>query len=117
MKKKYRVKENKDFSKIINEGNNYYNDCFSIYTMTNIYGYSRFGISVSKKLGNAVLRNKIKRQIRNIIDKNKNIYQNDKDYIIIVRKKYVNYNFLELCNKYIELINRMNCVKENNHEK
>ncbi len=112
MKKKNIVKDNKDFSKIISNGKNYWNECFSIYIYNNEYNNYRFGISVSKKIGNAVVRNKIKRQMRNIIDKYKNIYQNDKDYIIIIRKKYVNYNFHELCEKYFNLISEIHKYKE-----
>ena len=107
MKKKNIVKENKDFSKIINNGQKYWNDTYSIYYDKNTYGYYRIGISVSKKIGNAVVRNKIKRQIRCIVDKYKNIYQNDKDYIIIVRKNYINFKFSELEMKFLELINKI----------
>ncbi len=116
MKKKNVVKENRDFAKIINNGQNYWNECFSLYIYNNECNNYRFGISVSKKIGNAVTRNKIKRQVRNIIDKYKNIYQNDKDYIIIIRKKYINFNFQEICNKYIDLINRTNDIKEKDNE-
>ena len=46
-------------------------------------GY-HFGLSVGKKVGNAVTRNKVKRQLRSIIDE-KN-YQNGLNCIIIVKK-------------------------------
>lgn len=107
MKKKNIVKENRDFSRIINCGKKCWNDTYSIYYDSNTYGDYRFGISVSKKIGNAVVRNKIKRQLRNIIDKYKNIYPKDKDYIIIVRKNYINLDFSLADKKYIELINKI----------
>lgn len=107
MKKKNIVKENKDFSRIINCGKRRWNDSFSIYYDKNNCNDYRIGISVSKKIGNAVTRNKIKRQVRNIADKYKNIYQKDKDYIIIIRKNYINLNFSEIEEKYIELINKI----------
>ena len=49
--------------------------------------YARYGISVGKKLGNAVYRNKKKRQIRSIIDSLEKDYVKAKDYIIILREK------------------------------
>jgi len=107
MKKKNVVKENKDFSNLISNGKKYWNDTFLIYYGDNKYRNYRFGISVSKKIGNAVIRNKIKRQIRSIIDKHKNIYQNEKDYIIIVRKNYINLNFSEIENKFLELMKKV----------
>lgn len=116
MKKKNVVKENKDFSRIINGGKKRWNDVFSIYYDNNDYGDYRFGISVGKKVGNAVVRNKIKRQVRSIVDKYKNIYPKDRDYIIIIRKNYINLNFSEIEKKYIELMNKLTYVKEKTNE-
>ena len=48
--------------------------------------YYRFCICVSKKLGNAVVRNKNKRQIKDIIDKSNLSFKRDMDYVIILRK-------------------------------
>ena len=49
-------------------GKKYSSDIFYIYVVDNSYGFNRYGISVSKKVGNAVTRNKYKRRIRDIID-------------------------------------------------
>lgn len=66
--------------------------------------YDRFGISVSKKLGNAVFRNKYKRKIRTIVDNYKKEYLNNKDYIIILRKEALSRNFKELNEDFLELM-------------
>lgn len=107
MKKENIVKENRDFSRIINEGKKCWNEVFSIYYEKNNCEKYKFGISVSKKIGNAVVRNKIKRQVRNIIDKNKKMYKNNENYIIIIRRNYVNLKFSEIEKKYIELIKKI----------
>ena len=52
-------------------------------------------IAVSKKQGNSVERNKIKRQLRNIIDINKNLFKKHFNYIIMIRKDYNNLSFNE----------------------
>lgn len=117
MKKINVVKENKDFAKIINNGNKCWNDTFSIYYDKNDLKKYRFGISVSKKIGNAVTRNKIKRQLRMIVDKFKNVYSNDKDYIIIVKRNYINLTFNEVIEKYCELIEKITHKKEILYEK
>ena len=70
MKKINVVKNNNDYQRIINKNNSYRNNCFVIYIDSNKLNYSRFGISVSKKIGNAVVRNYYKRIIRNICDNN-----------------------------------------------
>ena len=92
MKKNYRVKKNEDFSYIIKKKQSIANQSFIIYYLKNDVGHARVGISVSKKLGKAVVRNKIKRQVRMIVQQT--IDFNDScDYIVIVRNKYLDLDF------------------------
>lgn len=86
MKKKYIVKNSRDFEKIIKEGKCKKNKSFIIHSKKNELDYDKYGISVSKKLGNAVFRNKYKRKIRAIVDNYKKMYINHEDYIIILRR-------------------------------
>ena len=108
MKKKEIVKNNYEFDAIIKNGKYKKNNEFIIYYIDNNTEYSRFGISVGKKIGNAVTRNYYKRIIRNICDKNKNLYSNGKDYIIIVRKGLTILNFEKINNSFIDLIKKIN---------
>ena len=88
MKKEFRVKRNEDFSKIIARKKSFANSCFIIYKDENQMGHGRVGISVSKKLGNAVTRNKIKRQLRMMIQECFH-FDEEVDYIVIVRKRFL----------------------------
>ena len=99
MKKKYIVKENRDFEDIIRNGKCIKGKNFIVHFKKNDLKYDRFGISVSKKIGNAVIRNKFKRKIRAIIDNNKKDYNNPKDYIIILRGSATERSFQELDNE------------------
>jgi ribonuclease P protein component len=103
MKKINIVKESKDFDEIIKSAFPSKNNFYIIYSRENDLNRFRFGISVGKKLGNAVTRNKLKRQLRNIIDKNKKVYQNNQDYIIIVRKSCLGLSFQKLEEKFLEI--------------
>lgn len=65
MEKAYRIKKNSDFQFIYKKGKSVANRQFVVYTKTNKeLAHFRLGISVSKKIGNAVVRNRIKRAIR-----------------------------------------------------
>ncbi len=92
MKVKYRVKTHEDFQKVIRANKKVSNLSYVIFYKKNEYGYARIGISTSKKLGDAVTRNRIRRQVRamcqDVIDYNKSI-----DYCIVVRNGYLQREF------------------------
>ena len=97
MRKLYIVKKKEDFNKLIKNAPSIKDKYFVIYYKDNNLKYDRFGISVGKKLGTAVLRNKYKRRIRNIIDIYRKDYVKNKDYIIILRgrAKEVDFSILK----------------------
>jgi ribonuclease P protein component, eubacterial len=85
LKKTYRVKSDKDFQMIFSRGKNVANRKFVIYYLEKEQKHFRVGISVSKKLGNAVVRNAIKRKIRHVLLSQKTALQ-DYDFVVIARK-------------------------------
>lgn len=115
MRKLYIVKNKRDFDHIIKNSKFQKNSSFIIYFQENDLIYDRFGISVGKKLGNAVFRNSYKRKIRSIIDNYKKSYVNSKDYIIILRRSAVEKSFQELEEDFNKLMN--NIREESNEEK
>ena len=80
MKKNFRVKREKDFKAIFKEGTSFANRKFVVYQLENQKNHFRVGLSVSKKLGNAVTRNQIKRRIRHIIQNAKGSLVEDVDF-------------------------------------
>ncbi len=93
MKKKYFIKKNHDFQEIINLKNSFANKTFIIYKRKNSLDYCRFGLSVGKKVGNAVMRNKIKRQLRHILRNIDFSCKNTHDIIIITKKNIIEKEF------------------------
>ena len=108
MKKNEVVKNNYEFNSIIKKGKYQKNNEFVIYYIDNNKDNSRFGISVGKKIGNAVTRNYYKRVVRNICDKNKNLYSKGKDYIIIIRKGLTILNYESMNNSFVDLMKKIN---------
>ncbi len=116
MKKKFIIKKHDDFTRIIRTGKYIKTNYFILYNKVNDENNYRFGISVSKKVGNAVLRNKIKRHMRMIINDYKNNYQKNMDYIIIIRCNYVEATYSEIKTAFENAIDRVNKYM-NNKEK
>ena len=114
MDKLHTVKKNEEFAYIIHNSKFVKNRSYTIYYKDNGKDFYRFGISISKKLGKAVYRNKYKRQLRFIIDKYKKNYQNGMDYIIIIRNGYVDLDFASKDLDFKELFDK---ITQNNKEK
>jgi ribonuclease P protein component len=104
MKKINILKNSRDFSRIIKENKSYKSKYFFIYTEKTEETY-HFGISVSKKIGNAVVRNKYKRQIRSIISKNN--YKKGFNCIIILRKSAIDVEYKELEKDLLTAISKL----------
>ena len=87
-----RIKASEDFALAIKKGKVQRNPSYTIHYRENEYTYTRVGISVSSKLGNAVVRNRIKRQVRMICDELL-CYTQPVDIVIVVRKNYLDHSF------------------------
>jgi len=105
MKKKDIVRKSSDFETIINSKNCVRNKYFSIFWLPS--NETKFGISVPKKTGTAVVRNKIKRQVKNIIDNNKKDIQNGLQYVIIIRRSVLELDYKMLEDNLICLIKKI----------
>ena len=87
-----RIKASDDFALTIKKGKTQRNQSFVIHYRETELGYTRVGISVSSKIGNAVTRNLIKRQVRAMCDQLLCFTQSI-DIVIIVRKNYLDRSF------------------------
>ena len=67
-----------------------------LYALDNGTDTSRYGISVSKKTGNSVVRHRIKRRIREICRLNEDTFHKGKDFVIIARKPAAEADYAEL---------------------
>ncbi len=93
MKVELRVKTKQEFQKVI-KGSKVINSTYVLYFIKNEFDHPRFGISASKKLGNAVIRSTVRRRVRGILQML--IKENDfanLDYVIIVRKPFLEKEF------------------------
>lgn len=112
MKKYEIIKNNKYFNHIIRNGNFIKDKNFVIYYVKNDGHNPHFGIAIKKKIGNAVLRNRLKRQTRAIIDKNRKLFKFGQDYIIMIREGCILSNFNVMNVSLIHLMKGKNYEEE-----
>ena len=109
MKKKEIIKSKVIFTDLIKNSNYIKTKEYVIYYKENNIQKKRFGFAISNKIGNAVTRNKLKRQTKEIIDKLKSMFKNNTDYIIMIRKGCLESSFnkrLDSLKNKIEEINK-----------
>lgn len=105
MKKLNIIKKQDEIDNVIKNGKMFKNKFYFVYRLYNKDNkYYRFCVCVSKKLGNAVIRNKNKRQIKDIIDKSNLVFKKENDYVIILRKEISLASFEEKRKYLLEIL-------------
>ena len=91
------LKKNSDFGRVYRQGRSCANRMLALYVLSGGRDHiGRIGISVSKKVGNSVVRHRIKRLIRENIRLNLDMYDSCSDYVIIARKEADGASFQEI---------------------
>lgn len=88
MKKECRVKKSEEFEMIIKHRKFLASPGIVLYIKKRRENHNRVGITVKKKIGNAVVRNKVKRQVRMMVQEIYNFNENF-DTIILIKEKYI----------------------------
>ena len=106
MKREETIKKKDIFNNIITTGHFIKNNYFIIYSSKNEENKINYGIAISKKVGKAYLRNRLKRQVRAIIDNNRKLFQNNYNYIIMIRKSCSSAKYVDLEKALKDLLTR-----------
>lgn len=95
-KKIYTLKNTREFNKVYKEGKNYWNRNLILYILKNDLGYNRVGYSITKKIGNSVTRNKIRRRMKEIYRLDLQNLEEGYDLVFIPKRNVVDISFWEL---------------------
>ena len=104
MKKDNRLRDNRDFKVVYKRGKNYWNRNFNMIVRKNNLLVTRIGFSVTRKYGNAVERNKIKRQLKEIVRINFDKLGQGYDIVIIPKKNTKDMTYQQLENSMRHII-------------
>ena len=104
MKAEVTVKENYEFRRIYRKGKSAVSPWLVLYCQKNRQGRTRLGITVSTKLGKAVVRNRVRRRLREIWRLNKDVLQPGWDIILVARGRAVRSSYKKLNDTYLQLL-------------
>ena len=81
-----KIRKNIEFLNVYRHGKSYANKYLVMYVLSNKFDENRFGITVSKKVGNSVVRHRITRLIRECIRLQESNILTEYDIVIVARK-------------------------------
>jgi ribonuclease P protein component len=84
--KEDRVRRRSDFLRVQRSGRRVATRSFLLFARRNGLGHGRLGITVSKRVGNAVRRNRVKRLVREVYRLNREMFPSDADLVVVAKK-------------------------------
>ena len=104
--KKSRILKREDFLRIGKQGRPLRTKHFTILCLKNNIGNIRCGITVSKRIGNAVKRNRVKRFLREFFRLNRDHLKESSDYIFIARNGSSKLEYCEIENELLSVFTK-----------
>ena len=90
------LKKNQDFQSVYRKGRSYANKLLVVYVLENNMERNRLGISVSKKVGNSVVRHHVTRLVRESYRLQENIFNSGLDIVVIARANAASASYAEI---------------------
>lgn len=104
------LKKNRDFQKVYRNGKSKANKYLVMYVLENGLDSNRLGISVSKKVGNSVVRHHLTRLIRESYRLNSHMFNSGLDIVVIARNTAKDRNYKEIESALLHLSKLQNLI-------
>ena len=105
------LKKNYDFQRVYKTGKSYANKYLVMYVVENHSDKNRLGISVSKKVGNSVIRHRVTRLIRESYRLHENIFNSGLDIVVIARNSASSVSYEEIESALLHLAKLHHMIK------
>ena len=110
------LKKNREFQSVYRSGLSKVNRCFVMIILKNGLTYNRVGISVSKKVGNSIIRHRVTRVIREIMRLHWEDVHQGYDIVIVARKSARESEYKKFESAILHLLKQHHLLEEISHE-
>lgn len=107
LQKQNRLTKRKEFGFIYKNGKKVHTNALVVVFVPTKLGFARFGFVVGKKCGKAHVRNKIKRQLREIVRRNLSQFSAKYNYVFVVKPEFVALSFAQMTEMMLSLANKV----------
>ena len=111
------LKKNRDFQNVYKKGKSYANRYFVMYVLKNETDKNRLGISVSKKVGNSVIRHHLTRLVRESYRLHEDMFNSGLDIVVIARSTAKDISYHEVESALLHLGRLQNILKKDLEKK
>ena len=115
MRRKYRLRDKKRFQQVRRQGRSFKHPLVILVVLPNKLPYSRFGFTASKRIGNAVKRNRVRRLMREAVRLAWADVQPGWDVVCIARRPIANASFQQVQAACLSLLEQAGLLKEEPH--
>lgn len=111
------LKKRNDFQIVYRNGKSFANRYLVMYKMKNNTDRNRLGISVSKKVGNSVVRHRVTRLIRESYRLNEEKFEQGYDFIVVARVSAKDISYFDMESALLHIAKLQNVRKDVKNEK
>ena len=112
MKRKTTLKRNYEFRRVYNKGKSGVSPFLVVYARPNRGEKNRLGVTVSTKLGKAVVRNRVRRRLREIYRLSQPEMKQGYDIVLVARTRAVTASYTELRRAYRKSCEKLGLLEE-----
>jgi len=114
LKRINRLKKRYQFNYVYKSGEHFSGEHMVLYVVSSKTKNIKVGLAVTKKIGKAVVRNRVRRQLREIIKKQVPNLKQNYNIIVVARENITSTSFENLTNEFLKLIKKANLTNEEN---
>ena len=112
-----RLRHRREFERVFQHGEKQVSAAFVLYMLPTSHVCSRLGMAVSKRVGGAVMRNRIKRYTREFFRQHKDQFDPPCDVVVVARHKAADLGYAESVQEFLSLLHRYRRVQSRLREK